>query len=57
VLVSEPFERVPDFLYPPRRPVSYRVDGRSVSTRQAQVVPAEIPFVALGKGIATPVCS
>lgn len=48
VLVSEPFERVPEFLYPPRRPVSYRVDGRSVSTRQARVVLVEIPFVALG---------
>lgn len=48
VLVSEPFERVADFLYPPRRPVRYPVDGRWVSTRQAQVVLVEIPFVALG---------
>jgi hypothetical protein len=48
VLVSEPFEHVPEFLYPPRRPVSYRVDGRVVSTRQARVVLVEIPFVALG---------
>jgi CRISPR-associated protein (TIGR02584 family) len=48
VLVSEPFERVADFLYPPRRPVRYRVDGRWVSTRQAEVVLVEIPFVALG---------
>jgi hypothetical protein len=48
VLVIEPFEHVPDFLYPPRRRVSYRVDGRSVSTRQARVVLVEIPFVALG---------
>ncbi len=48
VLVSEPFERVADFLYPPRRPVRCRVDGRWVSTRQAQVVLVEIPFVALG---------
>ncbi|HWP34526.1 MAG TPA: CRISPR-associated ring nuclease Csm6 [Thermodesulfobacteriota bacterium] len=48
VLVSEPFERVAEFLYPPRRPVRYDVDGGSVSSRNARVVLVEIPFVALG---------
>lgn len=48
VLVSEPFERIPEFLYPPRRPTRYRVDGGWVSSTQAQVVLVDIPFVALG---------
>jgi CRISPR-associated protein (TIGR02584 family) len=48
VLVNEPFERIPEFLYPPPRPARYRLDGRLVDSRRARVELVEIPFVALG---------
>ncbi len=48
VLVSEPFERVPTFYYPPPRPARHRVSGRLVDFRRARVELAPIPFVALG---------
>jgi CRISPR-associated protein (TIGR02584 family) len=48
VLVNEPFERIPNFLFPLRPPVRYRVDGRIVDSRRARIELAEVPFVRLG---------
>ncbi len=48
VLVNEPFERIPDFCYPPARPQQYELDGRNVDSRRARIDLAEIPFVRLG---------
>ncbi|MDR7491964.1 MAG: CRISPR-associated ring nuclease Csm6 [Armatimonadota bacterium] len=48
VLVSEPFEQIPEFLYPPRRPTRYRWAGRMVDARRARVELVEVPFVPLG---------
>jgi hypothetical protein len=48
VLVNEPFERIPEFYFPPRPPVRYRLDGKPVDSRAARIELAEIPFVRLG---------
>jgi CRISPR-associated protein (TIGR02584 family) len=48
VLVSEPFERVPDFFFPPRPPARYRLEGRWVCSDAARIELAEVPFVPLG---------
>lgn len=48
VLVNEPFERIPEFMFPPRPPVRYRLGDRLVDSRRARIELAEIPFVRLG---------
>ena len=48
VLVSEPFESLPDFYYPPATPrLLHTRDGRPIHTADARVMLAEIPFVRL----------
>jgi len=52
VLVSEPFEALTDFYYPPSAPrVLHTRDGRPVHTEDARVMLAEIPFVRLREGL------
>ncbi len=52
VLVTEPFEALPDFFYPPREPrVLHTRDGKPVHTRDALIMLAEIPFVRLREGL------
>lgn len=52
VLVSEPFESLTDFYYPPKTPrVLHTRDGRPVHTTDARVMLAEIPFVRLREGL------
>lgn len=52
VLVSEPFESLTDFYYPPRTPrVLHTRDGRPVHTADARIMLAEIPFVRLRDGL------
>jgi len=54
VLVSEPFEGLPDFFYP--TPVSYLIDGpngRVLDARDAEVTLAEIPFVRVRDEVPT----
>lgn len=52
VLVSEPFERNPDFYFPSRvRRELVLSDGRKVNTADAQVLLAEIPLVRLRDGL------
>lgn len=52
VLVSEPFEALPTFFFPPRYPVVLISRGnKPVSTRNANVTLAEIPFVRLREGM------
>jgi len=48
VLVSEPFERIPDFFYPPRLRRRYTVDGRTVDSSKARIDLAEVPMIRLG---------
>ena len=48
VLVNAPFESHPDFFYPPPAPATLHPRaGAPVSTRDAQVLLAEIPFVQM----------
>lgn len=48
VLVSEPFESLPDFYYPPATPrLLHTRNGRPIHTADARVMLAEIPFVRL----------
>jgi CRISPR-associated protein (TIGR02584 family) len=48
VLVSEPFESLPDFYYPPATPrLLHTRDGRPIHTADARVMLANIPFVRL----------
>jgi CRISPR-associated protein (TIGR02584 family) len=48
VLVSEPFESLPDFYFPPATPrLLHARDGRPVHTADARVMLAKIPFVRL----------
>jgi CRISPR-associated protein (TIGR02584 family) len=48
VLVSEPFESLPDFYYPPATPrLLHTRDGRPIHTADARVMLADIPFVRL----------
>lgn len=48
VLVSEPFESLPDFYFPPATPrLLHTRDGRPIHTRDARIMLAEIPFVRL----------
>lgn len=50
VLVSAPFESLPDFYYPPATPrLLHTRDGRPIHTADARVMLAEIPFVRLRK--------
>ena len=52
VLVSEPFESLTDFYYPPSTPrVLHTRDGRPVHTADARIMLAEIPFVRLRDGL------
>jgi CRISPR-associated protein (TIGR02584 family) len=48
VLVNEPFERMPDFYYPPRRPCYYRLEGKRIDSRKARIDLAEVPFIRMG---------
>jgi len=48
VLVSEPFERIPDFFYPPRSRRLHTVDGRTVDSCKARIDLAEVPMIRLG---------
>ncbi|MDN5924216.1 MAG: CRISPR-associated ring nuclease Csm6 [Xanthomonadales bacterium] len=55
VLVNEPFERLSNFFYPPKRgQVLYLRDGTPVHTRDAILDLAEIPFVRLALNLKTP---
>ena len=50
VLVNDAFESVPDFYYPPLQAATLkRRDGSTISTAQAIIDLAEIPFVSLRK--------
>lgn len=49
VLVSEPFDRIPDFFYPPRHPRYYRFDGRRFHSSRARIDLAEVPLIRLGQ--------
>ena len=51
VLVAEPFEGDHQFYYPPPRPRVLVIRGRPVSTADARVELAEIPFVRLREGL------
>ena len=52
VLINEPFESHRDFFYPPPEPAELLGrDGRPVSTREARVTLADIPFVRLRQGL------
>ncbi len=52
VLVSEPFEALTDFYFPPKTPrVLHTRDGKPVHTADAQITLAEIPFVRLRHGM------
>jgi CRISPR-associated protein (TIGR02584 family) len=48
VLVNEPFERIPDFFYPPRQRKLYDLDGKNVDSRKARIELAEVPMIRLG---------
>ena len=48
VLVSEPFEKIQEFFYPPRRPAIHEIDGKRVDLRNARIDLAEIPIVRMG---------
>ena len=50
VLVSHPFESMPEFYYPPKEPVMManpHADGSLCNSREAQISLASIPFVRL----------
>lgn len=48
VLVSEPFESLPEFYFPPAQPrLLHTRDGRPIHTADAKIMLAEIPFVRL----------
>lgn len=48
VLVSDPFESLSDFYYPPATPrLLHTRDGRPIHTADARIMLAEIPFVRL----------
>lgn len=52
VLVNAPFESHPDFFYPPPSPITLETaDGNLVSTAEARVSLASIPFVRLRDGL------
>jgi CRISPR-associated protein (TIGR02584 family) len=52
VLVSDPFESLTDFYYPPRQAqVLHTREGRPVHTSEARVMLAEIPFVRMREGL------
>jgi len=52
VLVSDPFESLTDFYYPPLVPrVLHTREGRPVHTADARIMLAEIPFVRLRTGL------
>lgn len=52
VLVNDPFQGLPDFYYPPRKTrVLYTKEQHPVSTDDAVVVLAEIPFIRLRQGL------
>jgi CRISPR-associated protein (TIGR02584 family) len=54
VLVSPPFESLPDFFYPtPRRAIIYDHSGHSIDAKEAGVYLGEIPFVRLRDGLPT----
>jgi CRISPR-associated protein (TIGR02584 family) len=48
VLVNEPFERIPDFFYPPRKRRRYRVGRATVDSSKARIDLAEVPLIRLG---------
>jgi CRISPR-associated protein (TIGR02584 family) len=51
VLVSPPFEHVPEFFFPTRRRQRYPWNGGSVDARRARVSVAEIPVMGLGPAV------
>ncbi len=52
VLVSEPFESHYEFFFPPRTPrVLFTRDNKPISTRDARITLADIPFVRLREGL------
>jgi CRISPR-associated protein (TIGR02584 family) len=48
VLVSEPFDRIPDFYYPSSRRRYHLFEGERLDSRKARVDLAEIPIIRLG---------
>lgn len=56
VLVSEPFESLYEFFFPPRQPrVLFTRDNKPVSTEEAQITLADIPFVRLRDALPHPI--
>lgn len=51
VLVNAPYESHPDFFYPPPQPRWLEVDGQLVSTADAIIELADIPFIRLRDGL------
>ena len=52
VLVGEPFEKCPEFYFPPRRPRNFQThSGETVSSAEAKVMLAEIPFLRMAESI------
>lgn len=51
VLVSPPFDRVPDFFFPTRRPCRLTGPGGSVDASHAHVSLAAVPIVRLGSAV------
>ncbi len=49
VLVNRKFESHPEFFYPPKKPIILKTaEGKEISTAQAKIELAEIPFIKLG---------
>lgn len=48
VLVNEPFEKIPEFLYPPRRRRYFTFNGKRVDSARARIDLAEVPLIRLG---------
>lgn len=48
VLVTEPFERVRNFYYPPKKPIELEYQGSMVNTKDADIKLAELSVLKLG---------
>jgi CRISPR-associated protein (TIGR02584 family) len=51
VLVSAPWERIPSFYFPTRRPLLLQGPGGCLDARRAKVTLAELPLVRLGPAV------
>lgn len=48
VLVNEPFERIPDFFYPPPEPCEFTHEGQKISSDSAEVTLGDLSVIKLG---------